>query len=817
MLFDYVVAEVLDRLPDDERDAVLVLSLLDDIDGSRCTAMTGVADGASLVRRLLGRGSTPRCRSTPSSRPFASTSSSVTSSSTSSSCAGRTDLAALHRRAAEAERAAGDIPAAVRHYLAAGDTDAAFGLVVTPVWDLYRAGRTRDAAVWLGQFPDEFVAEDPARILSYAVALSFVGRLEDAARWNERAAPLVTGDVALSSELAISWMLVHLGRADTAAVRADFEQLSRLRPGRCFDWDPTNRVITIMAIAALVDEDLEDAGTWVAAIETATSMRRAAEPGRAVPLARRGSRSNAGRWPTPRRFADESLSCAGPELSGEGHALVEAVRREGQVGGGAHGGRRGRRVGRAGRRPRRRAGRLRSTRRSLVRPTVAAIEARAGAAEALRRLEQMTTAAQLTPALRVRHAPPRRGARGALRTMRRGRASDLRAARWPAAAPSSSVESQWIEVGPQRSTICCPSTRRGRRGDRSKPSCCVIGRHPGEATHLRRALELGADAGFVVHVPPGRARRRGRPRARRVGRARAGARRGWRRRSAIARQAGPSTTMPLVEPLSEKERQVLQFLPTHLSAIEIASQAYVSVNTLADPHQGDLPQARRQHAVRGRSPGRSTRASPGRARGRLMRARTHGRDQAVVATAAHPIRVSRSGGSACMLGRSADHGREGGPDEDGPSAGQVDRGSDAPGRWCAGRRSVAGPPCRLSRLRVSRRPRSTTPTSRRACGLDILLILDESGSVKPYKADVQAAYRSFTDENKAPLSDDEVQEASEDGAANRTVANANSLKAAADPAARLFGRWHAGVHPRASRVFVLKSCLLGAATVRRST
>ena len=33
MLFDYVVAEVLDRLPEDERDAVLVLSLLDDIDG----------------------------------------------------------------------------------------------------------------------------------------------------------------------------------------------------------------------------------------------------------------------------------------------------------------------------------------------------------------------------------------------------------------------------------------------------------------------------------------------------------------------------------------------------------------------------------------------------------------------------------------------------------------------------------------------------------------------------------------------------------------------------------------------------------------
>ena len=248
------------------------------------------------------------------------------------------DLAALHGRAAEAERAAGDIPAAVRHHLAAGDPDAAFGLVVTPVWDLYRAGRTRDAAVWLGQFPEEFVAEDPRRILSYAVALSFVGRLDDAAAWNERATPLVEGDLALSSELAISWMLVHLGRADTAAVRADFEQLSRLRPGRSFDWDPTNRVITIMAIVALVDEDLDEAGAWVAAIEAATSTpgerpSPVSRPARQAWLAiERGSLADA------ERFADESLSCAGPPAHRRGSRPGRGVRGQGPAGRRASGG-----------------------------------------------------------------------------------------------------------------------------------------------------------------------------------------------------------------------------------------------------------------------------------------------------------------------------------------------------------------------------------------------------------------------------------------------------------------------------------------------
>ena len=191
------------------------------------------------------------------------------------------ELASLHRRAAEAERAAGDIPAAVRHYLAAGDADAAFGLVVTPVWDLYRAGRTRDAAVWLGQFSEEFVAEDPGRILSYAVALSFVGRLDDAARV-ERTERCRSWRA--TSHSPRSWRSAGCSSTSAGPTPPRFAPISSssasLRPGRSFDWDPTGRVITIMAIAALVDEDLDEAGAWVAAIEAASSMPERRESGR---------------------------------------------------------------------------------------------------------------------------------------------------------------------------------------------------------------------------------------------------------------------------------------------------------------------------------------------------------------------------------------------------------------------------------------------------------------------------------------------------------------------------------------------------------
>ena len=102
---------------------------------------------------------------------------------------------------------------------------------------------------------------------------------------------------------------------------------------------------------------------------------------------------------------------------------------------------------------------------------------------------------------------------------------------------------------------------------------------PGESTHLRCALELGVTAGFVSTFL-----REGSIVAADLGRAVWGDQT-WRssRLAQALRDARRSQAVddhPLVEPLSEKERQVLQFLPTHLSAIEIAAQAFVSVNTL---------------------------------------------------------------------------------------------------------------------------------------------------------------------------------------------------------------------------------------------
>ena len=44
--------------------------------------------------------------------------------------------------------------------------------------------------------------------------------------------------------------------------------------------------------------------------------------------------------------------------------------------------------------------------------------------------------------------------------------------------------------------------------------------------------------------------------------------------------SAPASLRPLVEPLTTTEMRVLQYLPTHLSQAQIASELYVSLNTI---------------------------------------------------------------------------------------------------------------------------------------------------------------------------------------------------------------------------------------------
>ena len=76
-----------------------------------------------------------------------------------------------------------------------------------------------------------------------------------------------------------------------------------------------------------------------------------------------------------------------------------------------------------------------------------------------------------------------------------------------------------------------------------------------------------------------------------------------RRATAEARTLGRPPVPTVIEPLTERERDVLRFLPSRLTVREIADELYVSVEHLEVPPPGHLPQARCELPCRGRRGG----------------------------------------------------------------------------------------------------------------------------------------------------------------------------------------------------------------------
>ena len=79
-----------------------------------------------------------------------------------------------------------------------------------------------------------------------------------------------------------------------------------------------------------------------------------------------------------------------------------------------------------------------------------------------------------------------------------------------------------------------------------------------------------------------------------------------------------ATRRELADPLSERELAVLRFLPTNLSAAEIGSELFLSVQHGQDPHAQALRQARRAHA-RGGGGARAGARAAGAVAARLSR------------------------------------------------------------------------------------------------------------------------------------------------------------------------------------------------------
>lgn len=186
-----LVDHLIGGLPEDLQDFVRRTSILRRLSGDLCQAVTGLDDAGRLLRQVEQRNLflvpvDPSRSWFRYQRLFGELMRWEL---------GRRDPRAHdvgHRRAAAWYTEAGDRQAAVGHLIAAGQAEEAFKLASI---DASLPGR-EDAILgtdWSTMFPLEWVEDDPARMVNYAVLLGQSGWLAEASAWIDRAEAALAG------------------------------------------------------------------------------------------------------------------------------------------------------------------------------------------------------------------------------------------------------------------------------------------------------------------------------------------------------------------------------------------------------------------------------------------------------------------------------------------------------------------------------------------------------------------------------------------------------------------------------------------------
>ena len=189
MLADYLVAEVLDTLSEQERDVALSLSVVKWFDPDLCRELVG-PHAHDAVRQLLGRGVflTVVDPQVGAMRFHALFRELMEIELSWRDPARRVEL---HRRAAMLWRARGDLTAAYGHLAAIDETDRAHELLVEPAFALVDRGDRTALDQFAQQLPAVRDVDDANLALDLAiVALHAHGPLP-AHRWRDRAADLI--------------------------------------------------------------------------------------------------------------------------------------------------------------------------------------------------------------------------------------------------------------------------------------------------------------------------------------------------------------------------------------------------------------------------------------------------------------------------------------------------------------------------------------------------------------------------------------------------------------------------------------------------
>ncbi len=265
MVADYLVSEVLDGLPELDRQLLLDLSVLEDFDGPLAVHVSGLPDAGDRLRALEASGvlvlpvdeNRTRLRFHPLLRDLL-----------------RQELRwrqparipDLHRRGAEHLAQHGHPRQAVQHLLAGGSLTEAFSIVIETMWSAFDTGDVSIMRQWLSQFSAEFLGGDVGRIADYVTLLVAAGEVDTAVVWLERFEDAEEGATPRQREEAAALrMLTSLWRGDIDRAWGDAARVVELHGSGPYAPPLVDRFPANMVRLGLHGGDLEHATRWLPA------------------------------------------------------------------------------------------------------------------------------------------------------------------------------------------------------------------------------------------------------------------------------------------------------------------------------------------------------------------------------------------------------------------------------------------------------------------------------------------------------------------------------------------------------------------------
>jgi LuxR family maltose regulon positive regulatory protein len=209
-IVDYLVEEVLSRQPDDVRGFLVRTSILKRLTGPLCDAVTGRPGGRAMLE-ALDRANLFMVPLDHSRRWYRYHHLFADVLQTHLTEEHPDEIAELHRRASRWYDEAQEPAPAVGHALAAGDVDRAAELVERAIPGLQRHRQEATIRGWLDDLPERIVGVRPVLASGFVGALMAVGefdearrRLGDVERWLPELSPDGAGGARPSSELLVA-------------------------------------------------------------------------------------------------------------------------------------------------------------------------------------------------------------------------------------------------------------------------------------------------------------------------------------------------------------------------------------------------------------------------------------------------------------------------------------------------------------------------------------------------------------------------------------------------------------------------------------